>query len=77
MRRSPSVVIETVKDKLIKHHTVKTFKEVEVPTQAFLISALGRGKCSVSGTGYFIPREKTPVSLCRENWVGPKPVWTL
>jgi hypothetical protein len=52
---------------LTKHHTIKTYRGVEVQLHAFLTSALDAGEWWSSGTGRFTPGKGAHGS----HWIGP------
>jgi hypothetical protein len=58
----------------IKHHTMKTYRGVEVQIHIFLTLALDGGEWSASHFGHFILGERAPGIHWIRGWVGPWPV---
>jgi hypothetical protein len=57
---------------LTKHHTMKTYGQVEVQFHTFLTLALDGGEWSDSCTSHFNPRERAPDTHWIVGWVGPR-----
>jgi hypothetical protein len=56
----------------IKHYAMKTYGEVDIYINVFLISALVVGEWSASRPGRFTLGERAPGTHWIESWVGPR-----
>ena len=60
---------------LVKHHSVKAYKGMEIQHHAFLTSALDSDPWSASGCGWFTPEERASVPTEKESgWAQSSPV---
>jgi hypothetical protein len=55
---------------LFKHHSIKTYQEMEVQLHTLIATALDGGEWSASGLSHFISGERSSGAYCLGGWVG-------